>query len=62
MFQKLEGACTKARYSKHHRTSEEELVWLSERVEELGRTVHTICSERIEQFEREVTRSGGNHK
>lgn len=47
MFQKLKEAYTKARYSKHYRISEEELDWLGERVEELGRTVHTICSERI---------------
>lgn len=52
MFQKLKEAYTKARYSKHYRISEEELDWLGERVEELGRTVHTICSERIEHLER----------
>ena len=47
MFQKLKEAYTKARYSKHYRISEEELTWLGERVEELGRIVHQICSDRI---------------
>lgn len=51
MFQKLKEAYTKARYSKHYRISEEDLDWLGKRVEELGRTVHTICAERIEQLE-----------
>ena len=47
MFQKLKEAYTKARYSKHYRISEEELAWLGEHVEELGRIVHQICSDRI---------------
>lgn len=37
----------KARYSKHYRITAEELTWLGERVEELGRAVHQVCSERI---------------
>src|SRR5690606_32420416 len=45
-FEKLKEAYVKARYSKHYRISEEELVWLGEQIEELGRVVHTICSER----------------
>ena len=52
MFEKLKDAYVKARYSKHYRISEEELTWLGERVEELGRVVHAICSERVEQLER----------
>lgn len=51
MFQKLKEAYTKARYSKHYRISEEELAWLGERVEELGRVVHEVCSERIAALE-----------
>lgn len=47
MFQKLKEAYTKARYSKHYRISEEELAWLGEHVEELGRVVHQICTDRI---------------
>jgi len=52
MFAKLKEAYVKARYSKHYRISMEELNWLSERVEELGRVVHTICCERIAELER----------
>lgn len=51
MFQKLKEAYTKARYSKHYKISEEELTWLGERVEELGRVVHEVCSERIAALE-----------
>jgi len=52
MFQKLKEAYTKARYSKHYRISEEELTWLGERVEELGRVVHQVCSECIAELEK----------
>ncbi|GGC15998.1 nucleotidyltransferase [Novosphingobium endophyticum] len=52
MFQKLKEAYTKARYSKHFRVSEEELIWLGERVEELGRVVHQVCTERIVELEK----------
>jgi len=48
MFGKLKDAYVKARYSKHYRISEEELMWLSERVEELGRVVHVVCDERMD--------------
>jgi len=51
-FAKLKDAYVKARYSKHYRISEEELAWLGEQVEELGRVVHTICSERIASLEK----------
>ena len=51
MFQKLKEAYTKARYSKHYKISEEELTWLGARVEELGRIVHQVCSERITALE-----------
>jgi len=53
-FEKLKEAYVKARYSKHYRISDEELAWLSECVEELGRVVHTICSERIAKLEASV--------
>ncbi len=46
-FEKLKEAYVKARYSKHYRITEEELRWLGEHIEELGRAVHAICSERI---------------
>lgn len=51
MFQKLKEAYTKARYSKHYKISEEELTWLGERVEELGRVVHQVCSDKIAELE-----------
>jgi predicted nucleotidyltransferase/HEPN domain-containing protein len=54
MFEKLKEAYVKARYSKHYRISEDELAWLGERVEELGRVVEVICSERIEALERSL--------
>ena len=54
IFQKLKEAYTKARYSRHYRISEEELTWLGERVEELGRVVHLICSDKIAELEKAV--------
>jgi hypothetical protein len=51
MFQKLKAAYIKARYSKHYRINEDELTWLGERVEALGRAVETICAERLEALE-----------
>jgi uncharacterized protein len=51
LFEKLKAAYVKARYSKHYRISEEELTWLGERVEELGRVVHAICQERLAALE-----------
>jgi predicted nucleotidyltransferase/HEPN domain-containing protein len=52
MFEKLKDAYVKARYSKHYRISNEELAWLGQRVEELGRVVQDICLERIHILER----------
>ena len=49
-FEKLKEAYVKARYSKHYRISKEELEWLGEQVEELGRVVHEVCSERLEKL------------
>lgn len=53
-WEKLKEAYVKARYSKHYRISQAELEWLSQRIEELGRVVHEICSERIEELEKAV--------
>lgn len=50
-FEKLKEAYVKARYSKHYRITEDELSWLGGCVEELGRAVHAICSERIAELE-----------
>jgi HEPN domain-containing protein len=52
MFEKLKEAYVKARYSKHYRITEDELAWLGERVEELGKVVELVCSERIDALER----------
>ena len=51
-FEKLKEAYVKARYSRHYRITEEELVWLGAQVEALGKVVEVICSERIEALER----------
>lgn len=53
-FEKLKEAYVKARYSKHYRISADELTWLSGCIEELGRTVHTICAERIARLQVEA--------
>ena len=52
MFEKLKDAYVKARYSKHYRISADELAWLGACVEELGRVVQAVCSERIQMLER----------
>lgn len=50
MFEKLKDAYVKARYSTHYQISEDELIWLGEQVEELGRIVHAICIERLAEL------------
>ncbi|GGJ65237.1 nucleotidyltransferase [Sphingopyxis bauzanensis] len=54
MFQKLKEAYTKARYSKHYKISEDELTWLGACVEELGRVVHQVCTEKIDELEKAI--------
>ena len=49
-FEKLKDAYVKARYSKHYRVTKEELDWLGAQVEELGRVVHEVCTERISEL------------
>ncbi len=51
MFTKLRDAYVKARYSSHYQISLEELTWQAERIEDLGRIVHTICTERLAALE-----------
>jgi uncharacterized protein len=53
-FEKLKDAYVKARYSKHYRITKEELEWLGQQVEELGRVVHEVCSERLEKLRQNV--------
>ena len=54
LFEKLKEAYVKARYSKHYRISHEQLEWLASHVEELGTTVHTICTERLDHLKRDA--------
>lgn len=54
MFEKLKDAYVKARYSKHYRISEEELMWLGSRIEELERAVHEICLERLAALQSQI--------
>ncbi|MGQ3230101.1 MAG: HEPN domain-containing protein [Blastomonas fulva] len=58
LFEKLKEAYVKARYSKHYRITEEELLWLGGCVEELGRAVHAICSERIADLQAKALATG----
>ena len=46
-FEKLKDAYVKARYSRHYQISLEELNWLAERIELLGRKTHEICLKHI---------------
>ena len=55
-FEKLKEAYVKARYSKHYRITKEELEWLGEQVEELGRVVHKVCSERLEKLKADAVK------
>ncbi len=57
-FEKLKDAYVKARYSKHYRITKEELEWIGTQVEELGRVVHAVCLERIEQLKADVVKVG----
>jgi HEPN domain-containing protein len=61
-FEKLKDAYVKARYSKHYRITEEELAWLSTQVEELGRLVHSVCTERLGELEAAASSAAGISK
>lgn len=50
LFTKLRDAYVKARYSKHYQIDTDELNWLAERIEALGKVVHMIANERIESL------------
>jgi len=49
-YQRLKDAYVKARYSKKFRISEEELLWLGERVEVLDAAVKASCLERLSEL------------
>lgn len=53
-FEKLKDAYVKARYSKHYKVSNDDLIWLRDRVEHLGATVLAICTEQIAFLETSV--------
>lgn len=53
-FELLREAYVKARYSEHYKISDEELTWLTERVEVLRTVTETVCSERIAQLRKEA--------
>jgi len=63
LFEKLKEAYVKARYSKHYRITAEELTWLGEQIDELGRVVHIVCTDRIaaleDQLETQAARNTG---
>ncbi|VWX50110.1 hypothetical protein NOVOSPHI9U_260170 [Novosphingobium sp. 9U] len=58
MFERLKDAYVEARYSKHYQISADELTWLGERVEELGRVVLAIRSECIAELDATARRAG----
>lgn len=53
-FEKLKAAYVKARYSKYYVITADELAWLSDKVEDLGRVVHEICLEQLDRLRREA--------
>ena len=53
-FELLREAYVKARYSKHYKIGDEELAWLTERVETLRELTTTVCQERLVQLRGEA--------
>lgn len=49
-FNKLKEAYVKSRYSDHYTITEEQLLWIGDCVEELGKAVYEICQERLEKL------------
>jgi uncharacterized protein len=49
-FELLRKAYVDARYSEHYDITEEELMWLAERVQYLQQLTETLCQEKIESF------------
>lgn len=46
-FNKLKEAYVKSRYSEHYTITEEQLLWIRNCVEELGKAVNDVCTDRI---------------
>ncbi len=53
-FELLREAYVKARYSKHYKISDEELVWLTERVEVLRNLTGVVCEARLTELRLEA--------
>lgn len=53
-FELLREAYVKARYSKHYKISDEELTWLTERVEVLRNIAVTVCEARLAELRAEA--------
>ena len=51
-FELLRAAYVKARYSRHYRITEEELAWLTERIELLRQIVREACEARLAELRR----------
>ena len=58
LFEKLKEAYVKARYSKHYRISQDELLRLAANVDALGQAVHAVCLDRISELETRVSAEG----
>ncbi|MEH6678449.1 HEPN domain-containing protein [Phenylobacterium sp.] len=58
-FELLREAYVKARYSKHYKISDEELAWLTKRVEVLRGLTKTVCEERLRDLREEAGRDTG---
>ena len=58
LFEKLKEAYVKARYSKHYRISQDELLRLTANVDALGQAVHAVCLDRISELETRVSVEG----
>ena len=50
-FQLLKQAYVDARYSEYYKITEEELLWLAERVQVLQDLTKKLCQEKIASFE-----------
>jgi uncharacterized protein len=53
-FELLKEAYVKARYSKHYKITEEELIWLGDRAKALASLVKTACEERLKELKKTV--------
>jgi 3-phenylpropionate/cinnamic acid dioxygenase small subunit len=57
-FELLREAYVKARYSDFYTITNEELVWLTERVEVLRGLTEVVCQERLTQLREEASSEG----